>query len=80
MKERWVGVEGAAVHEVGEGAWSATRLADALVELLEEPFATPEDVALDVRRVERTGPGRVPTVEVDLADGSRFRFAVERVP
>ncbi|MHA3701494.1 hypothetical protein ACXR2U_04875 [Jatrophihabitans sp. YIM 134969] len=67
--------------------WTAGMLAQALVDLLEEPFATPEDVGLDVRRVETAarpddvgpGRGRVATVELDLADGTRFRLAVERL-
>ena len=67
--------------------WTASHLAEALVDLLEEPFATPEDVGLDVRRVETVaelaavapGRGRIETVELDLAGGARFRLAVERV-
>lgn len=67
--------------------WTAATLAAALVDLLEEPFATPEDVGLDVRRVETMadlavvapGRGRIETVELDLACGARFRLAVERV-
>ena len=67
--------------------WTAAHLAAALVDLLEEPFATCEDVGLDVRRVEAVDPladvapgrGRIETVEVDLANGARFRLAVERV-
>lgn len=71
--------------------WTSTTFAEALVDLLEEPFATPEDVGLDVRRVEtvdEAGPGagdearglgRVRTIELDLADGARFRLAVERL-
>lgn len=67
--------------------WTAATLAAALVDLLEEPFATPEDVGLDVRRVETMaelaviapGRGRIETVELDLAGGARFRLAVERV-
>lgn len=69
------------------GDWTAARVAEALVGLLEEPFATSEDVGLDVRRVEiaplgtsvARGRGRVETVEVDLACGTSFRLAVERL-
>lgn len=69
------------------GQWTAGRLAEALVDLLEEPFATCEDVGLDVRRVETVdavaavvpGRGRIETVELDLAGGVRFRLAVERL-
>ncbi len=68
--------------------WTAAHLAAALVDLLEEPFATCEDVGLDVRRVEAIAPddaaagparGRVAGVEVDLAGGVRFRLGVERL-
>jgi hypothetical protein len=71
----------------GGAEWTASMLAEALVDLLEEPFATPEDVGLDVRRVETVdhlarvepGRGRIETVELDLAGGARFRLAVERL-
>ena len=72
---------------VDRSEWTAAHLAAALVDLLEEPFATCEDVGLDVRRVETVDPareiapgrGRIETVELDLAGGARFRLAVERL-